>query len=246
MSYSSFALFYDGLTKNVPYDKQAEYLLSVLKKHEHNSGLTLDLACGTGSLTIALAKAGVDIYGVDASAEMLSEAQQKASDENLELLFLCQKMQKLNLFGTIDTVICNLDSINHLISEKDLREAFSRISLFLNPGGYFLFDVNSIYKHRKILGNNTFVYDTDKVYCVWQNRLEEKSALVSISLDFFEKNGSVYHRSSEAFAERAYSIKTLENFLLEAGLQTEKVYKAMTFEEPEEKTERFLFVTKKI
>lgn len=246
MSYSSFAFYYDGLTRNVPYEKLAEYLLEVLKRHGHTPRLSLDLACGTGSLTIALAKKGVDIYGIDGSMEMLSEAQQKAADENLQLLFLCQKMQNIDLFGTVDTVFCTLDSINHLIREKDVQEAFQRVSLFLEPGGYFVFDVNSLYKHRCVLGNNTFVYDTEQVYCVWQNVLEEKTARVSITLDFFEREGSVYHRSSEAFSERAYSAETLFEWLKQAGLKTEAIYDAMTFDRPKDTAERLLFVCKKM
>ena len=185
MSYSLFASYYDRLTQNVPYSQQAQYLLDVLARHGHQPGLTLDLACGTGSLTLELARRGVDVYGVDASMEMLSEAQQKAAEENLQLLFLCQKMQSLDLFGTVDTVFCTLDSLNHLTREKDVQQTFQKVSLFLNPGGYFVFDVNTEYKHRKILGNQTFVYDMEDVYCVWQNTLEEKTCRVSISLDFF-------------------------------------------------------------
>ncbi len=246
MSYGSFALYYDGLTRNIPYEKQAEYLLELLRRHGHVPGLSLDLACGTGSLTIALAKKGVDIYGIDGSIEMLSEAQQKAADENLQLLFLCQKMQSIDLFGTVDTVFCTLDSINHLVREKDVQETFRRVSLFLNPEGYFLFDVNSLYKHRCVLGNNTFVYDTEEVYCVWQNALEEKTARVSITLDFFEKEESLYHRSSEAFSERAYGVEELSAWLQTVGLQTEAVYSAMTFDKPEKTTERLMFVCKKL
>ena len=245
MSYSSFAFYYDGLTRNVPYEKLADYLLQVLSRHGHVPGLCLDLACGTGSLTVALAKRGIDIYGVDGSMEMLSEAQQKAADENLQLLFLCQKMQKIDLFGTVDTVFCTLDSLNHLVREKDVQDTFRRVSLFLNPGGYFVFDVNSVYKHRCVLGNNTFVYDTEQVYCVWQNVLEEKTARVSINLDFFEKDGSVYRRSSEAFSEREFAANDLSAWLREAGLETEAVYKAMTFDKPDDTTERLLFVAKK-
>ena len=98
---------------------------------------------------------------------MLSVARQKAAESGLDLLFLCQKMQKLDLYGTVDTVICALDSINHLTLEKDVQAAFDRVSLFLNPGGWFLFDVNTVYKHRYVLADNVFLYDTDEVYCVW-------------------------------------------------------------------------------
>ena len=146
MSYASFAQYYDSLTHNVEYARRADYLCTLLAHLGHAPGLTLDLACGTGSLTVELAKRGMDIYGIDGSADMLSVARQKAAESGLDLLFLCQKMQKLDLYGTVDTVICALDSINHLTLEKDVQTAFDRVSLFMNPGGWFLFDVNTVYK----------------------------------------------------------------------------------------------------
>ena len=185
MSYASFAQYYDSLTHNVEYVRRADYLCTLLAHLGHASGLTLDLACGTGSLTVELAKRGMDIYGIDGSADMLSVARQKAAESGLDLLFLCQKMQKLDLYGTVDTVICALDSINHLTLEKDVQTAFDRVSLFMNPGGWFLFDVNTVYKHRHVLADNIFLYDTDEVYCTWQNHYEEKNDRVSIQLDFF-------------------------------------------------------------
>ena len=115
-SYVSFADFYDGLTENVEYAKRCEYILDVFKKHNHKPELLLDLACGTGSLTVELAKNGIDVYGVDASQEMLCQAQSKAMEEDLQIFFLCQQMQNLELYGLIDTCVCTLDSINHLES----------------------------------------------------------------------------------------------------------------------------------
>ena len=183
-NYTAFAEFYDQLTDNVDYKKRAEYFCKLLERHGHTMGLTLDLACGTGSLTIELAKRGVDVYGIDASPSMLTIAQEKAAEANTPILFLCQRMEELDLFGTIDTVVCTLDSINHLTEEKDILQAFQRVALFLDPNGYFVFDVNTPYKHRHVLENNTFLYDTENVYCVWQNTLDEETGIVEINLDF--------------------------------------------------------------
>ena len=148
-SYAYFAGYYDELTRNVDYGKQADYLEALCHRLGHAPGLSLDLACGTGSLTVELCRRGWDIYGVDGSPEMLSAAMQKASEEGLHILFLCQKMQRIDLYGTVDTVVCTLDSINHLTSPQDVQRTFDRVSLFLNPGGYFIFDANTIYKHVK-------------------------------------------------------------------------------------------------
>ena len=142
MSYEAFASYYDGLMQNVDYEKRAEYFCSLAERVGHTPGLALDLACGTGSLTLALARRGWDIYGVDASPAMLSVAQEKAAQEGVSLLFLCQPMQKLDLYGTVNTVICTLDSLNHLTEEEELAETFRRVSLFLEPGaGSFLIPI---------------------------------------------------------------------------------------------------------
>jgi ubiquinone/menaquinone biosynthesis C-methylase UbiE len=238
MSYSSFAQYYDSLTHNVEYAKRAEYLCALMKRFDHSAGITLDLACGTGSLTIELAKRGIDVYGIDGSTSMLSAAQQKATDEGLEILFLCQQMQSIDLYGTVDTVVCALDSINHMTSESDVLKTFERVSLFLNPGGYFIFDINSIYKHKYVLANNIYLYDTDEVYCIWQNRFEEKSNRVAISLDFFGREGNAYYRSSEHFYERAYSTELIISMLAKVGLEVVGLFDDLTFDEPNDKTER--------
>lgn len=164
MSYDVFARYYDALTQNVNYEEMADYLCALLDKEGHKAGLTLDLACGTGSLTLALARRGLDIYGVDASMEMLSAAQEKAAEEELSILFLCQKMQTLDLYGTVNTVFCTLDSLNHLTREEDVRKTFSRVALFLEPNGYFIFDMNTLYKHQYILANQAYLYDTEDVF----------------------------------------------------------------------------------
>ena len=244
-NYSAFAQYYDALTDNVEYEKRCDYILELFKRNGAQPKLVLDLACGTGSLSITLAKRGFDVIGVDASEDMLSVAQQKAAEEGESILFLCQKMQKLDLYGTIDAAICTLDSINHLLADKDVIEAFKKVSLFLNPNGYFIFDVNTEYKHRCVLGNNTFVYDTESVFCVWQNEYDEKKNSTTIKLDFFELIDGVYERSSESFAERAYSIENLTKWLQKAGLEVVGIFDEMTFSEPAETSERVFFVAKK-
>lgn len=244
-SYTDFAAFYDTLTANVAYEQKADYLLELFKRHNHTAGLTLDLACGTGTLTLALKKRGIDIYGVDASWEMLSIAQQKASEAGEEILFLCQKMQKLNLYGTVDTCICALDSINHLTSIKAVETTFKRVSMFMNPNGLFVFDANTIYKHAYVLGDNCYIYDTEQVFCAWQNTYESSDHSVTITLDFFEPDNGSYRRSSEQFSERAYSRETLEKIWTAAGFVLEAVYDEDSFNPPHEKTQREIYVLRK-
>ena len=241
--YHIFSQFYDNLTFNVDYEKRADYLQSVLSLWGPESGLTLDLACGTGSMTLALKERGWDIFGVDGSQDMLSIAMDKAYDKGLSVLFLCQKMEALDLYGTIDTCISTLDSLNHITDKATLQAAFDKVALFMNPGGMFVFDVNTVYKHQKILGNNTFVYDTDEVYCVWQNSLKENN-IVNIELDLFEKADGVYTRHSERFKERAYEIDELKKMLKKAGFETLAVYRDMSTDALTDDSDRAVIVAR--
>lgn len=247
LSYSYFADFYDNLTNNVHYERYGEYILQLAEKYNHNMGITLDLACGTGSLTLWLKKKGVDIYGIDASAEMLSVAQEKALDSDISgMLFLRQKMQNIDLYGTIDTCICTLDSINHITNKDDVQKTFSKVSFFMNPEALFIFDVNTLYKHQKVLGNNTFVYDTSKVYCVWQNSLCRDNRTVDISLDFFQRDGDIYRRYSENFMERAYTHTEICEMLEKAGFRLLDVFGEMSFDKPTETSQRNFYIAKKL
>lgn len=243
--YSAFSRYYDILMAGVDYRSRAEYLLSLLKHLGHEPGLTLDLACGTGSLTLELQRLGIDVYGADASADMLSQAREKCADAGADILFLCQKMQELDLYGTVNTVFCTLDSVNHLQGRDEVRRAFQRVSLFLEPCGYFVFDMNTLYKHEKILGNHTFVYDTAPVYCVWQNRCVAGSGRVDISLDFFERDGKVYRRSKEHFSEFAYPMEQVESWLRECGFSEIHMFKEMSMKPPSEDSQRIVIAAKK-
>ncbi|MCH3972033.1 MAG: class I SAM-dependent methyltransferase [Oscillospiraceae bacterium] len=245
MSYTTFAKYYDALTHNVGYQKRADYLCALLKRYGHNSGVTLDLACGTGSLTLELKQRGFDIYGIDGSSEMLMQAQEKALAAGEKILFVCQQMQAIDLYSTVDTVFCTLDSLNHLQTQRDLQRTFERVSLFLEPDGLFVFDMNTPYKHQKILGDNTFIYDTDSVYCVWQNHYHPAGCRVDIALDFFKRNGAVYTRESEEFFERAYEETQVASMLKSAGMQLAGAFSEMTFDSPQEKTERIVYVARK-
>lgn len=243
--YADFSEFYDALTENVGYKERGEYIRGLLGKSGINGGLLLDLACGTGSLSTELSRAGFDVIGVDASDSMLCEAQKKAWESGREILFLCQKMQELDLYGTVNAAVCNLDGINHLTKEADVRETFRRVALFLEPGGVFVFDVNTIYKHSRIMADNVFVYDSDGVYCVWQNSPCEKTGTVQITLDFFKESGGVYSRSRESFCERAYDIGKIREWLTEAGFEKINVFDDMTMSDPRPDSQRVVFTAAK-
>lgn len=247
MSYGVFSEFYDALTANVSYDTVAQVLSSLLTRYGKGRGLLLDLACGTGSVSVRLAEKGYEVIGVDLSPEMLSEAQNKAYSAGQNILFLCQDMTALDLYGTVDAAVCTLDGLCHLPDEDSLSATLQKVSLFMNPGGVFLFDVNSVYKHRAVLGNNTFVYDTDDVYCVWQNTLLPDGVTVQMDLDFFEpvSDAGDYVRQSERFTERAYPRETLEAMLKKAGFTVLDVFDGYSEKPAHDTSERLLFAVRK-
>ena len=244
--YGDFSAVYDRLTDNVEYETRAKYIRRLLKQGGVDGGLLLDLACGTGRLSCEMAKLGYEVIGVDLSGEMLSIAQMNAAEQGADILFLCQPMQSLDLFGTVRGTVCTLDSINHLTDSEDVKKTFAGVSLFTEPGGLFVFDVNTPYKHREILANNTFVYDTDEVYCVWQNTLDPATDAVSIDLDIFEQDeDGVYYRTQESFCERAYSAEDLTSWLEEAGFDNIKIYEELTVDAPNAQSQRWFFTARK-
>lgn len=245
--YGDFAYYYDVLTENVDYESRCDYIFNLLADNGVGKGILLDLACGTGSLSMLLGEKGYEVIGVDASEEMLSVAQEKRYESEADVIFLCQKMEELDLFGTINAAVCTLDSINHVTDEEKVREIIRRVSLFMEDKGIFLFDVNTPYKHRSVLGNNTFVYDMDEVYCVWQNETDE-NMLTSVSLDIFERDEEedTYYKYSEQFQERGYELSFLEELLKENKFELIGIYEEMTTDPVKDNTERAVFVARKI
>lgn len=239
--YGDFAAAYDLLTFNVPYDKIADYYTDILCKMTDGKRL-LDMGCGTGNLTVRLAKRGFDVIGQDASPEMLSVAAGKSS----EVMWICQDMEETELGEEVDAVISTLDSVNHLDGRESVLNCFRRAADCLKHGGAFVFDVNTIYKHREVLGGNTFVYDVDGVYCVWQNTFDPRDNGVDIDLDlFFENEDGTYSRGVESFREIAFSIDEYCRILNEAGFEIVNIWEYLTYNIPEDNDEKMLISAKK-
>ncbi len=245
--YGIFSDFYDGLTANVSYDEMWDFYRGLLVSCGIKDGILLDLACGTGSLSERMSDSGYDVIAVDGSVEMLSRAREKMWEKGVaqNILFLCQDMREIDLYGTVRGTVCALDSLNHLDSIEDFEATVKRVSLFTEKGGVFLFDVNTLYKHRNVLADNTFVYDTDDVYCVWQNELSDDGCTVEINLDFFEYTDGVYERYGEAFSERAYDLEAITDILKKNGFTVKKIYDGFSEREVSSESERAVFLSVK-
>lgn len=245
--YSEFAFCYDALTENADYAARCDVLCNLLAAQGVGEGILLDLACGTGTLTALLAKRGYDVIGVDASPEMLSVARQKLAEAGVDAVLLCQRMEELDLYGTIDAAVCTLDSLNHITDEAAFREALRRAALFMNDGGVFLFDVNTPYKHETVLADNTFVYDLDNVFCVWQNSYDPVVRTTEVTLDLFlyDEDNDCYDRATEQFAERAYDLGDICRWLAEDRFEVVAVLDETGSRPLKDDDERALFVCKK-
>ncbi len=247
MSYDVFSSFYDALTDNAEYAARAEYILKLFKKYDKRPTLLLDMACGTGSFTTEFAKAGIEVIGVDPSPEMLIKAREKLEQNGKNALFLCQTAAELDLYGTVDGAVCCLDSLNHITNYDELCDSLKRISLFLEPGRLFIFDVNSLYKHQNTLSGKCFIHEADGVVCNWQNSECSPDGTVDIILDFFcETENGLYERLFEDFSERAYIEEEWKNALNSAGLEIVARLGDMEFEPPSPKEERIYYVTRKV
>ena len=189
---------------------------------------------------------GMSVTAADPSPEMLSVAQKKASATDLDIMLVCQSARDTKLPYAVDGAVCCLDSINHIIDKRELKASFRAVAAAVKDGGLFIFDVNTPFKHRNILSGNTFVIENDDVYCVWQNSDCEKNGIVGICLDFFGKDADgKYIRTTEEFAERAYTDEEIRGMLEPAGLEVVAVLGDMSFKAPKACDERVIYVTKK-
>ena len=247
MSYDIFSSVYDILTENVEYERISHKICSLLHKNGVDRGLLLDLGCGTGTLSFLLEQKGFDIIGVDASEDMLSVANEKKYEDDSSALFLCQKAEELDLFGTIQCAVSTLDTFNHIDNIEKIEKAISLVSLFMDMNGIFIFDMNTPYKHKEILGNNTFVYDMDEVYCVWQNSYDENAERTDIDLDFFIKNedDECFERYSESFSEYEYDINEIISIIKKCGFTLLATTDDYSDNPVSDTTEKITFICKK-
>lgn len=242
--YEALAEFYDRLNPDVDYTRWADFIKKNIDGNGlKNTSLVLDLACGTGSMSVALSKLGYEVIGVDLSPEMLMEAQNKAYDEEQSILFLNQNMCELDLYGTVDAAVCCLDSLNYLTDEGDLKKTLALVNNFMNNGGLFIFDVNTPYKFRNTYGNNAYVLEDEGVLCAWQNSFDEETGICEFDLSFFveQKNGC-YERIDESQKERMYTDETIRGLLAEASFEVLGVYSDYSFTPYTDKDERWYYV----
>lgn len=243
MSYGIFASYYDLLTGNVDYSAYAERIDELVSANGGKRGELVDLACGTASLSFELERLGYKVTGMDLSCDMLSYAAQKKYANGFKTVLVQQDIAAFSLPKKADVFVCSLDALNHLGCFEFVKMTFRRVAEYLNKNGLFIFDMNTVYKHKHVLADNVFVHDTDEVFVTWQNEYNDMDRSVLITLDFFVPDeDEVYQRYSESFKEYAYETEKIVNALSECGLEVKAMYDDLSNDLPKEDTQRILFV----
>ena len=243
-AYHNLAASYDRLTNDVDYEATVDFYYEILKQEGLKPRTAVDLACGTGSVTAILARKGIRVLGVDMSEEMLTVAQQKGQECENPPRFVCQKLQELHLSRGVDLAVCALDSLDYITEPEDCREAIRRVYKVLNPGGIFIFDVNTPEKLRAMDGQ-VFLDEDDDVYCVWRGEFDEETNICSYGMDLFQREGKLWYRSFEEHREYAYSQEQLTGYLKETGFTHIEVYADRLFEAPRQGEQRIYFKARK-
>jgi len=240
MIYGGFAQIYDKFM-DLPYEDWADYIQAIWARFNCAPTLVLDLACGTGGLTAVLARRGYDMIGIDISAEMLAIARQK---DAAGILYLQQDMCGFELYGTVDAIICACDGINYLLEDADLARTFALCANYLNPGGILIFDINTEYKFKHILADNTFAATCEDAAYIWENFYDEDEKINEYAITCFtqDQNGKTYSRFEEVHMQRAYLQQEIEAALQKAGFELKACYHELSFEAPAADSQRIFFV----
>ena len=276
-SYSAFAYVYDEWMDNVPYDAWAEYLTGLLRENGVSEGIVCELGCGTGQMTRRLAAAGYDMIGIDLSEEMLDVAREQeygmsyevaedadpaekadettVGDEEFSepsILYLQQDMRSFELYGTVSAVVSICDSMNYITSEEDLLQVFRLVNNYLEKDGVFIFDMNTEYKYKELMGDTTIAENREEISFIWENLYDEEQKLNEYALTIFAKTeqeeedgeAPLYEKYEEVHLQKAYSLEDVKRLLAEAGLQFVAAYDVLTREAPGPQCERMYIVAK--
>ena len=245
-AYEGFAQVYDRFMDNVPYAQWTEYLQEIFEKHNlpHNTGVICDLGCGTGNMTIPLAKIGYDMIGIDLSEQMLAIASEKTIEEDLNILYLNQDMREFELYGTVRAIVSICDSMNYMTTEEDLRDVFKLVNNYLDIGGIFIFDLNTIHKYETI-GEQVIAENRDEGSFIWENTFYEDENINEYDLTLFikDENGK-YDKYEENHIQRAYCLDRIKELISEAGLEYVTSYDAFTKNAVRKDSERIYVIAR--
>lgn len=251
-AYGSFAAVYDTFMDNIPYGKWGAYLHGLLTEYGIEDGLVLDLGCGTGSMTEALASLGYDMIGVDSSGDMLEIALGKKEKSGHDILYLQQDMREFELYGTVRAVVSICDSLNYITEPEELGQVFHWVNNYLDMDGVFIFDFNTEYKYREILGDRTIAENREDCSFIWDNYYYEEERINEYELSLFLKDekfscdgGEIYRKYQETHFQRGYNLAEMKELVQSAGMRFFVAYDAFTRKEPSDTSERIYVIAGK-
>ena len=244
-AYTSFAEVYDTFMDNVPYEEWADYLEERLKEYGVKDGLVLELGCGPGSMTELLAEKGYDMIGVDNSEDMLEIAMEKRIESGHDILYLLQNMQEFELYGTVKAVVSVCDSVNYITEKAELEEVFRLVNNYLDPQGIFIFDFNTEYKYREILGNQVIAEDREECSFIWENYYDHTSMINEYELTLFvQEEDDLYRKYQESHFQKAYTLRDIRSMIEASGLKFVTAYDAYTQKAPMHNSERITVIAR--
>jgi 2-polyprenyl-3-methyl-5-hydroxy-6-metoxy-1,4-benzoquinol methylase len=243
--YGGFAYYYDKLMDDIDYQAWSDYILQAIRKNDIEYTDILEMACGTGTMAVNLSSRGYDVTAFDLSEDMLSIACSKALENNAKVNFLLQDMVDIKINNDFGIILCLCDSINYITSQEDLLNIFKWVYNHLKPNGIFIFDINSSYKLRNIIGNNTFTGEDDNLVYIWDNNINEED-IVEFYLTFFVKEGRLYRRFDEFHAEKIYESQDIFKMLKISGFNEVCAKDGLTFNDMTQNSERISFIALKI
>ena len=242
-AYGEFARVYDLFMSDVDYESWEKYITGLLRDNGISEGLVLELGCGTGSLTTLLSEAGYDMIGVDNSPQMLQEAMEKKGKQ--DILYLLQDMREFELYGTVRAVVSVCDSLNYIIEEEELLQVFRLVNNYLDPGGLFVFDLNTVYKYEVLLGEKTIAEDREEGSFIWENTFDEEERINEYDLTLFvREEGELFKRYQETHFQRAYTLEEVKRAIAGAGMEFVAAYDAFTRQPPREDSERIYVIAR--
>lgn len=256
--YTDFARVYDELMDNTPYEEWGNRLDELIRKYgvsaperdaenllDSEKNLVVDLGCGTGTLAELLYEKGYDMIGVDASESMLNIAMDKKAESGSEILYLQQDMRELELYSTVGTVYSVCDSLNYILEEEELKTVFSLVNNYLFPGGIFIFDFNTDYKYREIIGNTTITENREDCSFIWENYYDPEEEINEYDLTIFvQEEENLFRRFTETHFQRGYTVEQMLRLVEEAGMKVVEVKDADTGEAVTEQSERVYMVAR--
>lgn len=245
---ADFAAVYDIFMEHIPYDEWADYIYRLLLKERINNGLLLELGCGTGAMTRRLAGLGYDMIGIDNSPDMLSIARELGGGKD-DILYLCQDMRSFELYGTVAAAFCVCNTINYLLEEEELLKVFRLVNKYLDPGGLFIFDMDTIHAYENVMSDNTIAINREEGSFIWENIFCPEKTMNEVRLTFFiprqNPDGErVYIKREETHIRRAYSIDTIRCLIEKAGMEWVAAYDELSEEEPDPLSERVYIVAR--